>query len=87
MLIANATIVTGGSSLRLLPNHAIYISRDLPWHVIFGFESSMITTTVVAGKVLMENRRLTTLDEVQIAARARELSSRVWKRYEENART
>ena len=61
-------------------------SGNLPWHVIFGLESSMITTTIVAGKVLMENRQLTTLDEVQIAARARELSSRVWKRYEENAR-
>ncbi len=56
---------------------------NLPWHVIFGFESDMVTTTIAAGKVLMQDRQLTTLDEAQIAARARELSSRVWKRYEE----
>ncbi len=57
---------------------------NFPWHVIFGFDSDMVTTTIVAGKVLMEDRRLATLDESQIAARARELSGRVWKRYKDN---
>lgn len=56
---------------------------NLPWQIIFGFESSMVTTTIVAGKVLMQDRKLTTLDEAQIAARARELSAKVWKRYED----
>ncbi len=59
---------------------------NLPWHVVFGFEPDMVTTTIVAGKVLMEDRHLTTLDEAQISARARELSKRVWKRYEEQFR-
>lgn len=59
---------------------------NLPWHVVFGFEPDMVTTTIVAGKVLMEDRQLTTLDEAQISAHARELSRRVWKRYEEQFR-
>ncbi|HEX8991161.1 MAG TPA: hypothetical protein VF784_05735 [Anaerolineales bacterium] len=46
----------------------------------------MITTTIVAGRVLMDSRQLTTLDDAPIAARARELSSCVWKRYEETIR-
>ncbi len=60
---------------------------NLPWHLIFGFESDMVTTTIAAGKVLMQDRQLTTLDEAQISSRARELSRRVWKRYEDQYRT
>jgi putative selenium metabolism protein SsnA len=62
-------------------------AENLPWHIIFGFQASMVTTTMVAGKVLMKGRRLTTLDETEIAARARELAPRMWKRFEENSRT
>jgi len=59
---------------------------NFAWHVVFGLQPSMVTTTVVAGKVLMKDRELTTLDEGQIAARARELAPRVWKRFEDNSR-
>ena len=58
--------------------------ENLPWHIIFGFQQGMITTTIVAGKILMKDRELTTLDEDRIAARARELSHKVWKRYQDN---
>lgn len=54
---------------------------NLPWHILFGFHESMITTTMVAGRILMKDRVLLTLDEEQIAARARELAEQVWKRY------
>ena len=55
---------------------------NLPWHIIFGFQNSMVTTTIVAGKVLMKDRELLTLDEAEIAAKACELATKVWKRYE-----
>jgi hypothetical protein len=35
---------------------------------------------MVAGQWLMRDRKLLTLDEAEIAARARELSADVWKR-------
>ena len=60
---------------------------NLPWHILFGFEPGMVTTTIVGGKVLMHDRELTTLDEEEIMARARELSKKVWRRYEEQFRT
>jgi cytosine/adenosine deaminase-related metal-dependent hydrolase len=53
---------------------------NLPWHLLFGVEASAITTTICAGKVLMRDRRLLTLDEATITARSRELAARVWKR-------
>ncbi|HMU93645.1 MAG TPA: amidohydrolase family protein, partial [Anaerolineales bacterium] len=56
---------------------------NLPWQIIFGFQQSMVTTTIAAGKVLMKDRELLTLDEAEIAARAREIAPRIWKRYEE----
>jgi putative selenium metabolism protein SsnA len=55
---------------------------NLPWHIIFGFNESMITSTIVAGKMLMENRQLLTLDEEEIAAHALELAPIIWQRYE-----
>jgi len=56
---------------------------NLPWHILFGFQHSMVTTTIVAGKVLMKDRELLTLDEAEIATKAREQATKVWKRYEE----
>ncbi len=55
---------------------------NLPWHIIFGFEASMVTTTIAAGQVLMQDRQLLTLDEEEITARSRELAAEVWQRFE-----
>jgi putative selenium metabolism protein SsnA len=54
---------------------------NVPWHIIFGFHESMVTTTMVAGKLLMHDRQLLTLDEDAIAARARQQAPGVWERY------
>lgn len=54
---------------------------NLPWHALFGFESSMVTTTIVDGKMLMRDRQLLTLDESAIAAAALALAPGVWERY------
>jgi putative selenium metabolism protein SsnA len=55
---------------------------NLPWHILFGFHASMVTTTIVAGRLLMRDRRLLTLDEKQISARAQEIVPDVWERYQ-----
>ena len=53
---------------------------NLPWHILFGFENSMVTTTICGGQVLMKDRQLLTLDEAEITARSRELAQNVWQR-------
>jgi putative selenium metabolism protein SsnA len=55
---------------------------NLPWHIIFGFNESMITTTMVAGELLMHNGEILTLDEEEITAKAVELAPAVWGRYQ-----
>jgi len=55
---------------------------NLPWHIIFGVQQSMVTTTIVAGKVLMKDRELLTLDEKEVSAKARKIAPKVWERYQ-----
>ena len=57
-------------------------SGNLPWHIIFGFRESMITATMVGGRFLMFNRQLLTMDEEKITAKAMELSTRLWKKFQ-----
>jgi putative selenium metabolism protein SsnA len=62
--------------------HTPLTTGNLPWQIIFGFNESMVTTTIVAGEILMQNRELLTLDEEKIAAHAREMAPEIWRRYE-----
>jgi len=55
---------------------------NLPWQIIFGFQESMITSTMVAGEFLMKDKQLLTLDEEKIAAEARALAPEIWERYQ-----
>lgn len=55
---------------------------NLPWQILFGFRDSMVTMTMVDGKVLMKDRQLTTIDEHQISAEAKKRSKEVWDRYQ-----
>ncbi len=50
-------------------------------HIVFGMSQAAVDTTIVGGRVLMENKRLTlNLDEPRINARARELAAKLWQR-------
>jgi putative selenium metabolism protein SsnA len=55
-------------------------SGNLPWHMLFGMDGSEITHTLCAGKLLMADRQLLTLDEAEIVAHARESTARAWAR-------
>lgn len=53
---------------------------NLPWHLIFGADGAHVTHTIASGKILMQDRRLTMLDEAAIMAEARQHAAAVWKR-------
>lgn len=61
--------------------HTPLTTGNLPWQIVFGFNESMVTTTIAAGQVLMRDRILLTLDEEAITAQARQLAPGVWERY------
>lgn len=55
--------------------------ENLFGHLLFGISQAVVNTTIVGGKVLMQNRRLALdIDEERVNARARELSEKLWKR-------
>lgn len=77
-------IVPGGyADLIFVEYHATtpLTADNLPWQILFGFQGGMVTTTIVHGRVLMRDRELLTLDEAEIAAKAREAAVKTWKRY------
>lgn len=57
------------------------LAGNLPWHILFGLNESMITMTMVDGEILMKNREITCLDEKKVIADARQLAPEVWQRY------
>lgn len=57
-------------------------ATNLPWHLLYGIDSALLTATVCNGRVLMRDRVLTTLDEEAITCRSRELAAELWHRVE-----
>jgi len=57
---------------------------NLPWHIVFGFQDSMVTSTMVAGKFLMKDRQVLSLDEEKITYQARKLAPDVWDKFNQN---
>lgn len=82
-LKAGELSIGSAADLILVDYHPItpLTAGNLPWHILFGFNESMITTTIARGKVLMRDRQLLTLDEEKIASEARLRAARVWERY------
>ena len=50
-------------------------------HILFGASGRSVKSTVARGRVLMEDYRLTELDEARIMAKAAEASIKVWERF------
>ena len=53
---------------------------NLPWHILFGFQSSMVTATMVEGVWLMRDRHVLTLNETHITRDSSELAQALWSR-------
>jgi putative selenium metabolism protein SsnA len=54
-------------------------------HLIFGLVDATVDTTVCKGRILMQNKKILSMDEERIAARSRELAPEMWKRLAELA--
>jgi cytosine/adenosine deaminase-related metal-dependent hydrolase len=52
-------------------------------HLIFGLVDATVDTTVCRGKILMQGKKILSMDEERIAARSRELAPQMWKRLAE----
>ncbi|MBZ9686076.1 putative aminohydrolase SsnA [Clostridium estertheticum] len=50
-------------------------------HLLFGINGRFVDTTIINGKVVMEDRKLVSIDEEKIMAKSRELARDVWIRF------
>ena len=58
------------------------ITKDNAYfHILFGLEGGMVDTTIIGGKILMENQEITSLDYERISIRVKEQAEDFWKRF------
>jgi len=50
-------------------------------HLMFGINGRHVDTTIINGKVIMENRKLLNIDEEEIFVKSRTLASKLWERF------
>ena len=54
---------------------------NLDGHILFGMSGPLVDTTVINGRVVMQGRKLTGIDEAEALAKSRELAEKVWQRF------
>ncbi len=54
---------------------------NLPWHIQFGMYGAQVHTVVVDGQVVMRDRVIPGLDELELAEEARRVAVGTWERF------
>ena len=55
--------------------------NNINGHLLFGINGRFVDTTIINGKIVMEERKLVSIDEEKLMAKSRTLASDVWKRF------
>jgi cytosine/adenosine deaminase-related metal-dependent hydrolase len=55
-------------------------AENLAGHLLFGLDRSHVRSTMVAGRFVLRDRRIVTVDEAAVLARARAAAARLWER-------
>lgn len=70
-------------------NHLVVLGYDPPTpvheenfeaHIVHGMSRAHVETVIAAGKIIVQDRRVVTVDEEEVMAHAREQAERLWKR-------
>jgi len=56
-------------------------SENAYFHILFGMSGDMVDTTIVGGKILMEDREISGLDYERIIRRVKEQAKDFWRRF------
>lgn len=56
------------------------VADNLPGHLLFGLDRSHVRSTMVAGRFVLRDRCLTSVDEAAVATRARAAAADLWQR-------
>jgi putative selenium metabolism protein SsnA len=56
-------------------------SANIDGHLLFGVSGRAVRTTIIGGRIAMQDRELSGIDEARIMAQAREAAGRLWERF------
>jgi cytosine/adenosine deaminase-related metal-dependent hydrolase len=59
------------------PLHA----ANLNGHILYGFTGGAVAAAIIGGRMVMEDRKLLTIDEREVMAKARASAAELWKRF------
>ncbi|MGL4981462.1 MAG: putative aminohydrolase SsnA [Treponemataceae bacterium] len=61
------------------PSTPVHANNTLG-HILFGFSGRSIDSTMIAGKFVMKDRIITTIDEQEVFAKSRETAQKLWNK-------
>jgi len=56
-------------------------ASNISGHILFGVSGRCVETTIIGGRIVMENRKLTEIDEQEVMAKARAAAEKMWRRF------
>jgi cytosine/adenosine deaminase-related metal-dependent hydrolase len=56
-------------------------SSNIASHILFGVSGRSVVTTIIGGRIVMEDRKLLEIDEQEVMAQARVSAEKLWKHF------
>jgi cytosine/adenosine deaminase-related metal-dependent hydrolase len=56
-------------------------ASNLNSHILFGVSGRAVRTTIIGGRIVMQDRDLVGIDESEIMAKARVAAGKLWERF------
>jgi putative selenium metabolism protein SsnA len=56
-------------------------ASNLSSHILFGISGRAVDTTIIGGRIVMQDRKLLAIDEKEIMAKARVSAAKLWQRF------
>lgn len=60
------------------------LNSDTTWgHFLYGIADAPVNTTIINGKIVMHDKQIDGIDEMEVARASQEVASATWKRFKE----
>lgn len=56
-------------------------ASNINGHILFGFSGRSVDTTIIGGRIVMQDRKLLAIDEKEVMAKARVSAAKLWQRF------
>jgi putative selenium metabolism protein SsnA len=56
-------------------------AENIGSHILFGISGRAVDTTIIGGRIVMEDRKLLAIDEEEIMAKAKASAAKLWQRF------